>query len=279
MCQLDGCGAQKQLPPIVLTDQDRRAFLAGAAVLPLATVLAYPELARAQAARLEPVTFPVPGGFEARGVIARPKPSDKPAPAVILIHEWWGLNDQIKAVAAEFAEQGYIAFAVDLYEGDVATTPDAARALTRTVVPNAAVARIEAAMKGLREMEGANGKVGVVGWCFGGGWAINTAMAVPTDAAVIYYGNVDRTVEDLSYVTGPVLGHFGRLDQHINEAMVAKFEANMRAAGKGDLLTVYWYDADHAFANPTGARYDAEDASLAWERTLSFFENTLSATD
>ncbi len=277
MCTIDGCGPPPNLPPLTLSDAQRRAFLAGSLSLPLATVLGFPELAGAQADTLSPISFPVPGGFEAKGFIAWPKPSGTPAPAIVLIHEWWGLNDQIKAVAAEFAALGFIAFAIDLYEGEVTTSPGEARALTRSVVPNAAIARIEAAISGLRRMDGANGKVGVVGWCFGGGWAINTAMATSVDASVIYYGNVDRTAEDLSYIKGPVLGHFGTLDQHINVEMVRKLEANMKAAGKDDLLTVYWYEADHAFANPTGARHDAEDAALAWRRTLGFLEQNLSA--
>ncbi|HPQ96069.1 MAG TPA: dienelactone hydrolase family protein, partial [Thiolinea sp.] len=102
-----------------------------------------------------------------------------------------------------------------------------------------------------------------------------TAIATPVEATVIYYGNVARSADDLKKLQGPVLGHFGKLDKSINEAMVSAFEGEMEAAGKKDRLTVYWYDADHAFANPTGARYDEANAELAWERTTAFLQEQL----
>lgn len=131
MCTLDGCRRHRDMPPIEVSEADRRAFLAGLASLPLAAVLAHPELARAQAGRLEPVEIPTPDGATARGVIGLPE--TRPAPAVLLIHEWWGLNDQIKAVAAELVAQGYIALAIDLYGGEVATSRDEALALVQQV--------------------------------------------------------------------------------------------------------------------------------------------------
>ena len=271
MCTLDGCGDHKSLPPIVLPEADRRAFLAGAISLPLATVLAFPDLAQAQAATLEDVSFDA-NGVTVSGVIARP--ATTPAPAVILIHEWWGLNDQIKAVAAEFAAMGYIAFAIDLY-GTVATTPEEAKALTGAVKAEVASAQLSAAADWLRGMEGATGKVGTIGWCFGGGWSLAASIVTPIDATVIYYGRVDTPAEKLTALKGPVIGHFGTLDKSINAEMVGGFEKAMSEAGKADSLTVYWYEANHAFANPTGARYDAEDAALAWGRTTAFFEANL----
>ncbi len=273
MCTLDGCGKHRDMPPIRVSEADRRAFLAGLVSLPLATVLASPELARAQAERLSPVEIPVPGGEAATGVIAMPEA--RPAPAVLLIHEWWGLNDQIKSVAAELAERGYIALAIDLYGGEAATSPDQARSLMQAVDPERATAALAAAIGHLRGHEASNGRVGTVGWCFGGEWSLNASIAAPVDATVIYYGDVTRPPEDLAALEGPVLGHFGTEDGSIDEAMVGGFEQAMEEAGKRDRLTVHWYDADHAFANPTGARYDAEDAALAWERTLAFFAEHL----
>ena len=273
MCTLDGCGSHRNMPPIRVSEADRRAFLAGLASLPLATVLAVPELARAQAARLEPVEIPTSGGAPATGVIAMP--DARPAPAVLLIHEWWGLNDQIKSVAAELAAQGYIALAIDLYGGEVADSSAEARELTQQVDSAEATEQLAAAIGFLREHEASNGRVGTVGWCFGGAWSLNASLVAPVDATVIYYGRVNRPAEDLEALEGPVLGHFGTEDGFIDEEMVGGFERAMDAAGKRDLLSVHWYTADHAFANPTGARYDAEDAALAWSRTLSFFAEHL----
>ena len=125
----------------------------------------------------------------------------------------------------------------------------------------------------LRANQAVNGKVATIGWCFGGGWSINAAIATPVDATVIYYGRLPQTTAEVKPVAGPVLGHFGEKDKFINHEMVAGFEKAMAEAGKR--LSVYWYDADHAFANPTGARYDQADAKAAWTRTLQFVKETL----
>ncbi len=273
MCTLDGCGTNDEMPPIKLAETDRRAFLAGMISLPLATVLAFPELARAQASKLEDFSIDTPGGAKATGVIGIP--ATTPAPVVILIHEWWGLNDQVKAVAAEMVELGYIALAIDLHGGKVAKTRDEARALTGAVDSAKANDQLSAAVAHLRSHKASNGKVGTMGWCFGGGWSLNASIAAPVDATVVYYGRVTRQADDLKKLSGPVMGHFGTLDRSINETMVQGFEAEMEKAGKSDALTVHWYDADHAFANPTGSRYDAEDAALAWKRTQEFFDKNL----
>ncbi len=273
MCTLDGCGTHKNMPPIKLTDTDRRAFLAGAITLPLATVLAFPEMAAAQGAKMTALEIPVGTGGIAQGVIAMP--AKLPAPVVVLIHEWWGLNDQIKAMAVELANLGYIAYAIDLYEGEVATTPDEARALMNFIDEDDATSQLAAAVKHLREMEGSNGKVGTIGWCFGGGWSLKASIAAPVDATVIYYGYVTSNAKKLSLLSGPVMGHFGDLDNWINKEMVGGFEQEMGKAGKDESLSVNWYAADHAFANPSSARYDAEDAALAWSRTKAFFTENL----
>ncbi|MCB1489619.1 MAG: dienelactone hydrolase family protein, partial [Bauldia sp.] len=114
-----------------------------------------------------------------------------------------------------------------------------------------------------------------IGWCFGGGWSLNASLATPVDATVIYYGNVAKTADELKALKGPVLGNFGTEDQNIDAEMVAGFEAAMKEAGKAGELTVNWYTADHGFANPTSARYDAEDTALAWDRTLAFLKANL----
>lgn len=272
MCTLDGCGTKSNLPPIVVPEADRRAFLAGLASLPIAAILADPALAQATASRVEMVTIPTQRDRSLSLAVAYP--AQPKGPAVILVHEWWGLNDQIKSVAAELAKEGYLAIAVDLF-GKVAGSAEEAKAQMQALDPEWATQAMVAAVQWARRHERSTGKVATCGWCFGGGWSLNTSLAVPVEATVIYYGNVKKSPEQLKALAGPVIGHFGTLDKSIDGAMVAGFEAAMKQAGKADNLTVYWYDADHAFANPTGARYDAEDAALAWDRTLRFLKKTL----
>ena len=275
MCDLNGCGRRDDLPAITVDPEHRRLFLQGLMSLPLASVLAFPELAHAAADTLQDVSIELEGGLQVSAALALPE-ADK-APAVVLIHEWWGLNDQIKAVAAELAKQGYVALAVDLYDGKSATDPEGARALMSATDPDVATQTMVGWVDYLRRHERSSGKVATLGWCFGGGWSLSTSIATPVDATVIYYGNVTRSADELKKLEGPVQGHFGKLDKSINEAMVSAFEGEMEAAGKKDSLSIYWYDADHAFANPTGARYDEANAKLAWERTTAFLQEQLTA--
>lgn len=273
MCDLDGCGRHDDLPPIVVSDEMRRAFLKGLVSLPLAAVLADPVFAQAAASRLEAVSITTADGRTVKGALALPEQT--PAPAVLLIHEWWGLNDEIKTMANEFAQQGYVALAADLFGGNVATSPDEAMRQIRGLDPEAATDTLVSWIEWLKKDDRTTGKVATIGWCFGGGWALNASLATPVDATVVYYGNVAKSAEELEALEGPVLGHFGTLDENINEEMVKGFEQAMREAGNADELTVHWYEADHAFANPTGARYEAEDAALAWSRTLDFLNQHL----
>ena len=273
MCEITGCGKHRNMPPIKLSDLDRRLFLKGLASLPLATVLAFPELSRAAAGKTDTISLTTAGGRTVSAAIAMPEADN--APAVLLIHEWWGLNDQIKSVAAELASLGFIALAVDLYGGEMADTPDGARALMQAVDGDAATDILVSWIDFLKNHESANGKVGTMGWCFGGGWSLNASLATPVDATIVYYGNVAKQPADLASLQSPVLGHFATEDSWINQDMVSGFESAMQSAGKSD-LSVHWYEADHAFANPTSARYDADDAALAWERTTEFLRDNLS---
>ena len=245
----------------------RRDILIGLAGLPLAAVLADPRLARAAAAGLETVTIATAGGREVAAALG--VPAALPAPAVLLVHEWWGLNDQIKSVAASLADAGYLALAIDLYQGQVTDDPGKARELVGAVDAVAATDTCASWVAWLRGHGNGTGKVGTVGWCFGGGWSLNASLAAPVDATVVYYGNVKKGRDQLAALAGPVLGHFATRDRWINQEMVEGFEAEMAAAGKS--AENHWYKADHGFANPTGARYDEEGAALAWQRTLAFF--------
>lgn len=241
--------------------------------MPLAVILASPELARAAASSLHEYVINTPGGRRVSGALAMP--AAVPAPTVLLIHEWWGLNDQIKAVAAEFGRLGYLALAADLMDGRVATTATEASALTQGVDPVAAIDTLTGWIEWLRVHDACNRRIATVGWCFGGGWSLDASIATPVEATVVYYGRVKRTADDLARLKGPVLGHFATRDRFIDQAMVSAWERQMEKGGKP--YTTYWYEADHAFANPTGANYDEPNAALAWRRTLAFLDANLRA--
>jgi len=256
-----------------MTQTTRRALLARAAAMPLATVLANPLLAAERASTTQSVTIDTRrNGKQVSGALALPAGGGR-RPAVLLVHEWWGLNDQIRTMAAEFAAEGYLALAADLYDGEVGHNRAENMRLMNGVDTDTATDTLVSWIEWLRRHEAGNGKVATVGWCFGGGWSLNASLAAPVEATVIYYGNVAKTATQLKALAGPVLGHFATRDQFINHDMVCGFEAAMIEAGKA--FTDYWYTADHAFANPTGASYDSEDARVAWQRTLEFLAGTL----
>ena len=200
-------------------------------------------------------------------------PSDvfEPLPAIIVIHEWWGLNDNVRAMADRLAGEGYMVLAVDLYGGETAESPAGARALTLEVVedPNSANENIRAAYEFLT-IAGAP-RIGSLGWCFGGGWSLNTAQLFPDelDAAVIYYGQVTDDDEKLRPISAPILGLFGAEDTGIKVESVESFRASLERLRKNHEIRIY-PGVGHAFANPTGTNYNAEAATDAWARTLEF---------
>src|SRR5262245_49147694 len=249
----------------------RRQVVVGLAGLSPATLLADPARVARAAASLQTVTTTTPSARSVSAALALP--DTKPAAAVMLVHEWWGLNDQIKSVASEIAKQGYLGLAVDLYGGKSASTPEDAEKLMKAVVPAEAGETMSSWVDWLFKNPDCNGKVASIGWCFGGGMALQAALDRPLDAAVVYYGNVARSADELKALKGPVLGQFANEDQWINPKMVDGFEAAMKQAGKK--LEDYRYDANHAFANPTGDHYDAADARAAWDRTIAFLKTTL----
>lgn len=259
---------------------DRREILKGAAAVPLAGlslagVLASPALAQEVAASVEMVSLKTKGGLDVSGALAVPSnlAEGQKVPSILLIHEWWGLNDQIKTMARVLADEGYVVLAADLYKRVVATDAAGARFQVRSVDEAEAADTLTSWGTWLRNHALTTDKLGSCGWGFGGGWSLGVSMAMPIDATVIYYGNVARTAEELRALKGPVIGHFGTRDMHIDRKMVGNFESEMSKAGR--VATVHWYDADHGFANPTTARYDEEEARLAWERTTGFFKSFL----
>ena len=212
------------------------------------------------------------------GYFSAPEDMFEPLPAVIMIHEWWGLNDNVKAMADRLAAEGYIVLAVDLYGGAVASSPAEARDLMTMVIedPDPASANIRAAYEFVTTTAGAP-RVGSLGWCFGGGWSLNTAKLFPVDldASVIYYGQVTDDDEQLRPIETPILGLFAAEDRGITVESVDGFRASLERLRKNYDIHIY-PGVGHAFANPSGQNYDAKTADDAWRRTLAFLKLHLS---
>jgi len=213
------------------------------------------------------------------GHFAYPSDMVEPLPAIIMIHEWWGLNDNVRAMAERLAGEGYIVLAVDLFGAEIASSPEAARQLMLRVVesPEFASANIEQAYAFVNDIAGAP-RVASLGWCFGGGWSLNTAMLFPKDldAAVIFYGQVTDDEEKLRPINVPILGFFGDADRGISIESVRGFEQSLKRLRMSHEIHVY-PGAGHAFANPTGNNYKPEFAEDAWQKTLSFLQQNLAA--
>jgi len=216
-------------------------------------------------------------GRPVTGYLAQPAVAKGPRPGLIVIHEWWGLNDNIQAMTRRLAGEGYLALAVDLYGGQVAADRDTAFALMTAANerPAAAEDNLRQAYAYLADTLGAP-TVGSVGWCFGGGWSLNTALLLPgqLDGAVIYYGHLVTDPQRLATLDMPVLGLFGEQDQGIPLDGVRAFEGALKELGKDAKIVVY-PGADHAFANPSGRNYQPEAAEKAWLETVAFLERTL----
>lgn len=211
------------------------------------------------------------------GYFAAPSDVAEPLPALIVIHEWWGLNDNVRAMADRLAGEGYMVLAVDLYGGETADTPAAARALMLEVVeePAEAQANIRAAYEFL-EIAGAP-RIGSLGWCFGGGWSLNAAQLFPEDldASVIYYGQVTDDEDKLRPISAPILGLFAEEDSGIKLESVEAFRSALERLRKEHEIHIY-PGVGHAFANPTGTNYSAAAAEDAWAKTLEFLQRHLS---
>ncbi len=206
------------------------------------------------------------------GYLASPQ-GEGPFPGIVLIHEWWGLNENIKDLADDFAEQGYVALAVDLYDGELADTPDRAGELAGSVRENVepAFANLAAATEYLAAVPTVDGdRLASVGWCFGGQWAYNMAANnMNVDASVMYYGRFSLE-DDLSMMRADILGHFGEDDRSIAVDDVNQFEAKLSTLN-GDHSVFIYPNAGHAFANEDREdAYNEEAAQLAWQRTMDF---------
>ena len=201
-------------------------------------------------------------------------------PAVVMIHEWWGLNDNIKDMADELASEGYVVLAADLYNGEVATTPDKAMQLVGTVRenPEQAISNLQSAVQYLASLPNVNSsRIASLGWCFGGGQSLQLALNSeqnPLAATVIYYGNLVNDTNELSKINWPVLGIFGDQDQSIPVESVNAFEQALNETGITNEIYIY-LGVGHAFANPSGDNYAPAEIADAWEKTLAFLKKYL----
>ena len=218
-----------------------------------------------------------PSGSETvSGYLALPENPGK-HPAVIVIHEWWGLNDWVKGEADKLASHGYVALAVDLDRGKSTTDPEEAHELSRGLPQDRAVGDLKAAFEYMASRADVEAdKIGVIGWCMGRGYSILLAEnEAKLAACVVNYGALPTEQANIERIQAPVLGNFGAEDRGINPDSVHVFANAMKAAGKSVDVKIYG-GAGHAFENPNNKTgYRPEAAKDAWGRTLSFFEEKL----
>jgi carboxymethylenebutenolidase len=217
------------------------------------------------------VSLKVDGG-EAKAYVAKPKA--KPKGAVLVLHEWWGLNDWVRSMADRLAGEGYLALAVDLYKGKVAADPKEAGALMGQKDEKWGDAVEEAGLEWLKANAG-GAKVATLGWCMGGGESLKASLNDPkdVDATVIYYGIPVTDVSRLKTLRGPVLGIWANQDGWITPDKVKAFDDALTQAGVKHEF--HAYDADHAFANPSGGKYNGPAAADAWQKTRAFLAKNL----
>lgn len=226
----------------------------------------------------QPVAFPS-GEATGQGLLYLPHSAGR-HPALLVIHEWWGLNDWVKQQAARYASDGYVTLAVDLYHGRVADTPELAHELSRGLPQDQGVRDLTAALAWLRQRKDVDpDRIGAVGWCMGGGFAIQLAVAAPTLRAVaVNYGPLPTDKDALARIHAQVLGNFGGQDRGIPPDAVHAFAGAMQKLGKPADIVIY-PDAGHAFENPNNTSgYRAQDAAQALGRIDRFFAATLKDT-
>jgi carboxymethylenebutenolidase len=225
------------------------------------------------------ITFTRPDGKDCSGFYVEP-PAGNRAPGLVVIQEWWGVNDQIKGAAERFAKSGYGVLVPDLYRGKVGLDAKEAEHLMGTLnFGDAAGQDIRGAVQHLKKT---SARVGVTGFCMGGALTLLAAVFVPeADAAVTWYGFPPLEYIDASKITAPLMGHFATEDAFFPIAQVDELEKKLTAAGVR--YTFHRYNAQHAFANETNVnrpipvKYDPNAAEIAWQRTLEFFGQHLGA--
>jgi carboxymethylenebutenolidase len=222
-------------------------------------------------------TVSYPSGAETVSAYLAAPDSPGKHPAVIVIHEWWGLNDWAKEQARKFAAEGYVTLAVDLYRGKQATTPEVAHELSRGLPPDRALRDLQAAVSYLAALPSVQPeRIASAGWCMGGGYSIQLAVHEPRLAAcIVNYGSLPTEAANLAAIKAPVLGNFGADDRGIPPDAVRAFEAAMKAAGKSTDIKIY-DGAGHAFENPNNKDgYRPAAAEDAWQRMVAFLRARL----
>lgn len=230
---------------------------------------------QAQSPKTQTVTFKS-GNETTSGYLALPSGTGK-HPAIIVIHEWWGLNDWIKEQTQKYATHGYVALAVDLYRGKSAASPDEAHILMRGLPDDRGLRDLEAAFAYIAARPDVDAsKIGGIGWCMGGGWSIKLAVDQPKLAAVVVnYGSLPTDPASIAKINAPVLGNFGADDQGIPPSAVKAFESALKADGKTADIKIY-DGAGHAFENPNNKQgYRPEAAADAMQRITAFFQKYL----
>jgi carboxymethylenebutenolidase len=227
------------------------------------------------AIRTDEVPYSDAGGTKVVGYFARPDVEGR-QPAIVLIHEWWGLNDDIKSKARDFARLGYVALAVDLYGGKSTTDPNQARELAGAVRNQMEVAQqnLRDAVQLLKQSPHVDAeRMAAIGWCFGGGWSYQMAKNnLGVKASVIYYGFFNPE-DDLQKMRAGIIGHFAENDRAIRVDTVKEFQAKLKTLG-GDHEIYIYPNTTHGFASRKGANpeYNEQAAELAWQRTLAFLK-------
>ena len=220
------------------------------------------------------VEFPA-NGSTAKGYLAEP---EEEGPGVVVLQEWWGLDDHIRGVVDRFAAEGFVALAPDLFHGETTDQPDEAQQKTMAMNMDEAVKEMRGAIQHLAQHPKCDGNVGVVGFCLGGGLAAHASAASDdVDATVIFYYVMPHGKPDFSQIGGPVQGHFGTSDEMIPEDDSRALEEEIRSAGN-DVEFHYYEGAGHAFFadHDRLGTYDAEKSQSAWQRTIDFFKRHLS---
>ena len=212
----------------------------------------------------------------ATGFLANPK-KEGMYPAVVMMHEWWGLNDNIKEMARQLSAEGYVVLAVDLFDGKIAKDANEAGQLITPINknPDEAIKNMKAAVQFLKNQKNVNKDlIASMGWCFGGGMSMQLALNEKLAATVIYYGRLETNETKLSAIKWPVLGIFGDKDQAIPVESARQFNKTLDKLKIENEIYIY-KGVGHAFANPSGMNYAPEETKDAWKKTLDFLNRNL----